>query len=73
MVVNDGFWVDAEAMVDRGQQLDRVNWVLEWRRSGFVALAMHIAPFDASTCDDGRCSSTASDRVRRQSSRFQKC
>src|SRR5437660_657919 len=52
MIVDDGTRVDADAVVDRGQQLAWVDRVINRGRAGLVRLAVHEATLDAGASDD---------------------
>jgi len=52
VVVHDRFWLDAKSVVDRGQQLRRMNWRLDRCTGGLIALAVHIPSLDARSGDD---------------------
>ena len=54
MVVDDGGRVDAEGVVDRGEQLAGVDGIGERGRAGLVGLAVDVAAADARAGDDGR-------------------
>ena len=54
MVVDDRGRVDAEGVVDRGQQLAGVDGVVERGGAGLVRLAVDVAAADAGAGDDGR-------------------
>ena len=54
MVVNDGFGVDTDRVIDRCQQLGRVNRTFRRGGAGGVGFAVHIATLDARTPHDGR-------------------
>lgn len=51
MVHDHHFGIDAEGMVDGGQQFGWMHGVLDRRRGRFVRLAVHVAAFDAGTRD----------------------
>ncbi len=54
VIVDDGLRIDAEAMIDRGQQFDGMHGIFQRRRGGLVALAMHVAAFDSGSSDNCR-------------------
>src|SRR5271157_914764 len=54
VVQDHGGRVDAEGVVNRGEQLARMNGIRQRRRAGLVGLAVDVAPLDARTGDHGR-------------------
>ena len=54
VVVDDGFGVDAEGVVDRREQFGRMHGVALGGGGGFVGLPVDVAAFDAGAADDVR-------------------
>src|SRR5208337_5326704 len=54
VVQDHGGGIDAEGVVDRGEQLAWMNGIRQRRRAGLVGLAVDVAPLDARTGDHGR-------------------
>ena len=54
MVVDDRIRRDAERVIDRGENVGRMNRVFGGRRACRVRLAVDLAGFDAATCDQRR-------------------
>src|SRR5438105_4989038 len=53
MVVNRGFWIDPEGMVNGGEQLCGVDRVFGWRRAGGVRFTVQSASLDAGAGEEG--------------------
>ena len=43
MVVDNGFGVDSKTVIDGCQQLRRMDWIFQRRRSSFITLAVNVA------------------------------
>ena len=53
MVVDDGARIDADAVINSGQQIARMHGILQRRRCGLVGLAVDVAALDAGARDEG--------------------
>ena len=73
VVEDDRGRVDAEGVVDRGQQLAGVDRVGERGGAGLVRLAVDVAAADARRRRGRPCSNTASGRGRRRCCRCPRC
>ena len=54
MVIDDGAGIDAEAVVNRGEKLARMDRIRQRGRSGLVGLAVDMPAANAGAGDDGR-------------------
>lgn len=53
VIIDDGLWVDANAVIDGREELGRVNGILKGGRTCFVGFTVDIPTFDTCSAYDG--------------------